>query len=271
MTHDIMEHIRITKKLLDAECSFASVTLLKIRGSAPQITGAKAIITQDGLAAGTIGGGKIEAAAIQHAQSLLQHAEKTTDLVTWNLQTEIGMTCGGEVQLFFELVHKATWPIVIFGAGHVAQSLVPLLTQLNCQVTCVDSRSEWLARLEDHPKLKKRCVPEPEKIVQEIDSKSFFVLMSKGHATDLPVLKEILRTRKPAYLGVIGSKQKASALRKDLLAAGFSEESTASYHCPIGLPIGNNTTAEIAISIAAQLIQERDKLGIFDHPRKQFD
>ena len=59
MTHDIMEHVRVTKELLDEEVSFASITLLDIRGSAPQIIGAKAIVTDQGIVAGTIGGGKI--------------------------------------------------------------------------------------------------------------------------------------------------------------------------------------------------------------------
>lgn len=270
MTHDIMETLRVTEQLLATERSFVTVTLLDIRGSAPQIPGAKAIVTAEGLAAGTIGGGKIEAAAIEHAQRLIADKPKLVDLVTWNLQTEIGMTCGGEVKLFFELFHQATWPIAVYGAGHVAQSLVRLLTQLNCQVTCVDPRSDWLARLPDHPKLRKLCHDEPAQTVAAFPEQTFFVLMSKGHATDFPVLKEILTTRHPPYVGVIGSEQKASVLRRDLRREGVTEDQIDRFFCPIGLPLGNNTTAEISISIAAQLIQVRDELGIFQHPVKKF-
>lgn len=270
MTHDIMEHVRVTGELLDAEQSFVTVTLLEIRGSAPQVAGAKAIVTEDGLVGGTIGGGKIEAAAIEHAQKMIVSEADSTQLLTWNLQTEIGMTCGGEVKLYFEAYRKTRWPIAIFGAGHVAQALIPILTNLNCKITCVDPRSEWLARLEDHPKLRKICADQPEDLVAQFPDNTFFVLMSKGHATDLPVLKRILNSRKPPYLGVIGSKQKAKALRRDLEKDGIDQAKLDSFFCPLGLPIGNNTTAEIAISIAAQLIQIRDELGIFEHKKKVF-
>ena len=270
MTHDIMEHVRVTQELLQNELSFATVTLLSIRGSAPQIAGAKAIITEDGLAAGTIGGGKIEAAAIEHARQMIRSTGDSTQLLTWNLQTEIGMTCGGEVTLFFEVVRKVRWPIAIFGAGHVAQSLVRILLNLNCKITCIDSRSEWLAKLPDHPKLSKLCIENPYEVVDSIPENAFFVLMSKGHTADLPVLKQILLTHSPPYLGVIGSKQKAKALKRDLHNDGIDEEKQNSFFCPIGLPLGDNTTSEIAISIAAQLIKIRDDVGVFEHRKKDF-
>ena len=260
MNFDILDHIRVVQKLLDREASFVSVTLCEVRGSAPQIVGAKAIISIDGIEAGTIGGGKIEAAAIERGKRMLAENDNTScELVRWNLQTDIGMTCGGDVTLFFEVFARTAWPIVVFGAGHVAQAVVPMLTQLNCQVTCVDSRSDWLAKLPDDAKLRKRCVAIPKSVVAEQPANAFFVLMSKGHATDLPVLSEILSTREAPYVGVIGSKQKARVLRRDLLAQEFSEEKIGSFNCPMGLPIGNNTPAEIAISIVAQLIQTRDE------------
>lgn len=62
--------------------------------------GAKGIVTCSGIEGGTIGGGKIEAAAIDYAQRLLSQGRQHAELVTWNLQTDIGMTCGGEVKLF---------------------------------------------------------------------------------------------------------------------------------------------------------------------------
>lgn len=257
--YDIVEHIRILQKLIDSGVSFATITLVSIRGSAPQVVGAKAIVSVDGIEGGTVGGGKVEAAAIEHARNLLHQGDQPTEFVTWNLQTDIGMTCGGEVQLFFEVHARTGWPIAIFGAGHVAQSLVRLLVQMNCHVTCVDSRPEWLQKLPDDPKLTKLCEDSPKTVVPLMPTNTFFVLMSKGHATDLPVLAEILRTRDAAYVGVIGSEQKASILRRDLKTMKFSKEKLRSFHCPMGLPIGNNTPAEIAVSIAAQLIQVRDQ------------
>ncbi len=271
MSYDIAEHLRVAADLLEHDESFATVTLLSIRGSAPQVAGAKAIVTDQGIVAGTVGGGKIENAAIEYARKALTECDGPATVVeTWNLQTQIGMTCGGEVTLSFEFHRRAAWPIAVFGAGHTAQVLVPLLLKLNCQVTCIDSRSDWMGKLQDNPRLCKRCVPEPKSVLPELASNTFFVLMSKGHATDLPVLAEILRTRTAPYVGVIGSAQKASVLRRDLEKMGIDAARIESFYCPIGLPLGNNTPAEIAISVAAQLIQVRDKLGVFNHKSKSF-
>jgi xanthine dehydrogenase accessory factor len=271
MSYDIAEHLRVSAELLEHDESFATVTLLAIRGSAPQIAGAKAIVTDQGIVAGTVGGGKIENAAIEYAKKTLAEFDGPTAVVeTWNLQTQIGMTCGGEVTLFFEFHRRVAWPIAVFGAGHVAQALIPLLLTLNCQVTCTDSRNDWIGKLHDNPRLDKRCVPEPKSVLPELAGNTFFVLMSKGHATDLPVLAEILRSRRAPYLGVIGSAQKASVLRRDLKHLGIDADRIDSFHCPIGLPLGNNTPSEIAISVAAQLIQVRDQLGVFDHRSKSF-
>lgn len=259
MTHDIVGHTAVVQKLLDSGTPFVSVTLVDIRGSAPQVLGAKAIITAAGIEVGTVGGGKVEAAAIRHAQHMIENLQPACELVVWNLQTEIGMTCGGEVKLFFELQAQNSWPIAVFGAGHVAQALIRLLVQLDCHITCIDSRQEWLDKLPSHPRLKAVCRENPCELVAAQPPHTYFVLMSKGHATDLPVLAELLRTRQAPYVGVIGSPQKASVLRRDLKALNIAPEKISSFHCPMGLPIGNNTPVEISISIIAQLLQTRDE------------
>jgi xanthine dehydrogenase accessory factor len=96
--------------------------------------------------------------------------------------------------------------------------------------------------------------------VAKIAEGSFVVLMSQGHTTDKPILIEILRTRTFPYLGVIGSNSKAKRLRQDIAEAGLPEEAQRAFHCPIGLPIGSDAPQEIAISVIAQLLQERDRL-----------
>ena len=268
MAFDLAEHHQKLTMLLKRETPFVTITLIDIRGSAPQIVGAKAIVTTAGLESGTIGGGKIEATAISHAQSLLaSNRTVDTDFVVWNLQTDIGMTCGGEVKLFFEVHGRVAWQIAVFGAGHVAQMLVPMLVQLHCHVTCVDPRADWLNRIADHPKLTKHCEAEPKSLVARQSADTFFVLISKGHATDLPVLAEILSTRDAPYVGVIGSPQKASVLRRELAQRGLSDDKISSFVCPIGLPLGNNTPVEISISVIAQLIQKRDELGVLKQNR----
>ncbi len=271
MAFDVDRHARAVAELLRSNTPFVIVTMVDRRGSAPQIEGAKALVTASGIVDGTVGGGKVEARAIQHAKKLLQsHDGRSCELVVWNLQTEIGMTCGGEVKFFFEVCLCNDWTISLFGAGHIAQVLVPLLLKMNCRVTCLDQRQDWLDKMPDHPRLEKVCRQDLDGSVKDLDPSSFFVLMTQGHATDLPVLAAVLRQIEPPYLGVLGSLQKAKILRRDLKEMGIPDAKIASFFCPMGLPIGNNTPPEIAISISAQLIQERDRLGIIQQKTKSF-
>lgn len=271
MAFDIHRHWQKVNELIRSNTPFATVTMVDMRGSAPQIQGAKAIVTTEGVVDGTVGGGKVEARAISHAIEMIQAADgRGCQLLTWNLQTDIGMTCGGEVKFFFELYLCNDWKISLFGAGHIAQALVPILLQMNCRVTWLDGRQDWLSRMQAHPKLTKVCTESLKDQVKQLDPRSFFVLMTQGHATDLPVLAEVLQTIEPPYVGVLGSLQKAKILRRDLKEMGVSAEKIDSFFCPMGLPIGNNTPPEIAISILSQLIQERDRLGIIQQKTKAF-
>lgn len=244
------------QELTEKGISFVMVTMTGVRGSAPQEVGAKILVTKEGLHFGTIGGGKIEMAAIRRSQEILEGGQSTPVAVTWNLQKDIGMSCGGEVTLLFEHHHQSNWPIVIFGAGHVSQAVTRLLSKLNCQVTCVDSREEWLNKLEG---VKTIHHPNPKELVSSFPQNSFFLSMTMGHAHDLPILFEISRHAPNCpYVGVIGSDIKGMKIKKELKELGASDEFIQKLRVPIGLPLGNNEPWEMAISIAAELLQVRD-------------
>jgi xanthine dehydrogenase accessory factor len=236
---------------------FCVITMVDGKGSTPQDTGSRMIVSLDDLLFGTIGGGKIESHCINTARVLLNSIHnEDKKLFKWNLQRDIGMTCGGEVSMFFEVhrsVHK--WNIVIFGAGHVSQELTRTLSRIECEITVIDHRSEWLDKLEDN--IHKVKLETPKDYVAKLNNNDFVVLMTMGHSTDLPILSEILKHKKLAYLGVIGSISKRNVIEKELLEDGIDSKD---FICPIGLDIGSNSPSEIAISITAQLLKCRDKL-----------
>jgi xanthine dehydrogenase accessory factor len=242
---------------------FVCVTMVEAVGSTPQDAGSKMLVTTSGLATGTVGGGRVEHKAIEHARAMLATPAgeaAPTEFVEWNLKRDVGMTCGGTVKLFFESYNHSDWRIVVFGAGHVAAEVVACLGRLDCQVTCVDSRADWLDRIPSANRLRKVCCTEPRQLVAELPADAFVVCMTMGHATDRPILEEIFRQqRKFPFLGVIGSKAKRAVLLKELTAVGISSDEADQFHCPIGLDIGTNQPGEIAISVVAQLIQERDR------------
>lgn len=247
---------------------FVLVTLAEAVGSTPQDAGTKMLVDASGLRFGTVGGGKVEAKAIAAAQGLLADpAARSCTLVEWNLKRDVGMTCGGTVTLLFEAYHVRPWRVVVYGAGHVGQALVRCLLLLDCGVVCVDPRPDWLDRLPDSPRLEKIRLDAPRDHVPRLTADDFVVCMTMGHATDLPVLEAIFRAGlEPAYLGVIGSRAKREVLRKELEAAGVPAAAIARLRCPIGLPVGGNQPGEIAVSVAAEILQIRDEAAASNRP-----
>jgi len=248
-------------ELLDSGTPFVSVTMVEAIGSTPQDAGSKMLVTHDGHFYGTVGGGRVEAKAIDHALCMLNNESDKpnhTDFVDWNLQKDVGMTCGGTVKLYFEASNHRIWPIVIFGAGHVTQTLARLLTTLPCRVTCIDPRPDWLAKLPTASNIETIVSDNPPSHVASLPNDAFVICMTRGHKSDLPVLVEIFKQgRLFPYLGVIGSKSKAAVLRRELTEAGIARDKQV-FHCPLGLSIGTNHPGEIAVSIAAQLLELRD-------------
>jgi len=241
---------------------FVLVTLVDALGSTPQDAAAKMLVTAKGLHSGTVGGGKVEAAALSLASELLAKADGKSRFVSWTLKGDVGMTCGGSVKFYFEPhFGPGTWTIAVFGAGHVSQALLPVLAPLPCRITVVDSRPEWLDKLPRAPNVTIIHSLSPESIVPTLPDKAFLLAMTMGHATDRPVLRRALMERNFPYVGVIGSAAKAEILRSELIAEGVPPGRASEFHCPVGLDFGTNHPHEIAISIAAQLLSERDKLG----------
>jgi xanthine dehydrogenase accessory factor len=245
--------------------AFVLVTLVEAIGSTPQDTGAKMIVTAAGRHTGTIGGGRLEAQALALAGEMIatpHGAGAAPRLVSWTLKGDVGMTCGGAVKLYFEphAARGTTWPIVIFGAGHIAQALVRVLLPLPCSITVCDARDEWLAQMPAARNLRLVPHPEPAAFVPTLPDHAFVLCMTKGHTTDRPILRRALGERHFPFVGVIGSAAKAAVLRRELAADGLTPKQTQSFHCPVGLEFGTNHPSEIALSIAAQLLTERDRM-----------
>lgn len=245
-------------KLQRSKKTFCLATLVNIRGSAPQDQGAKIIIMPTGEIEGTVGGGKVEAQTIRYAMEKFQSKVKeNTFFETWNLQKDVGMTCGGEVSIYFEFFNSNVWNIVVFGAGHISQKLIRILSMLNCNVSLVDNREEWIKKAEGLRNVKTLYLENMTDYVERLKPDDFVVIVTMGHSQDMPILKEIFsRGLSFPYLGVIGSKIKRKVILKELLEYGINE---CDFICPVGMPIGDNSPAEIAISVTAELLKYKDE------------
>lgn len=257
MSRFVREYFEKADELARRGEDFVVFTWTKSMGHAPQELGAKAIVTRDGLQWGTVGGGKVEAKAIALGVDTLKNKKlsKAPILLKWDLQTDVGMSCGGSVQMLMETFPSQAWKVVVFGAGHVAQALVRNLALLDCHVTCLDARSEWLAKL---PAASDRLrIVQMENLpdfAPEIDAESYCVLVTKGHATDVPILKSLVNRSDLNYLGVIGSTVKARRIKAELLDEGYSQDVIEKLRCPMGIGFKSHEPGEIAVSIIAELL-----------------
>ena len=164
----------------------------------------------------------------------------------------------GEPSYYVEPLTTAGF-VYVFGGGHVAQELVPVLAHVGFAPVVFEDRPEF-ARKELFPDAVDCIVGSFSNIGSSISilPDDSVVIMTRGHQADFEVLRQALLTR-ATYVGVIGSRSKIATTNKRLLEAGIPEAELSRIHAPIGLPILGETPAEIAISIAAELILHRAK------------
>ena len=161
----------------------------------------------------------------------------------------------GDLELYVERVVPPC-ELVIVGAGHIAQPLSRIGALLGFRVTVVDDRPDFARR---------DRFPDADRIVVadfadpfggiEIGPRSHVVLVTRGHRYDYDCALALARAgAEPAYVGMIGSRRRVRAAFELLAAEGFDEERLARIHAPIGLDIGAETPAEIAVAIAAEIV-----------------
>lgn len=144
----------------------------------------------------------------------------------------------------------------VFGGGHVAQALVPLLSKADFQPVVLEDRKEFASPALFPDAREVRLVDFQRLEALPVDQEDDVVIMTRGHVHDQAVLSQMLKT--PAgYVGMIGSRSKRAHVYANLAQEGFSQEDIARVHSPIGLPIQAETPFEIAVSITAELIQSR--------------
>ncbi len=233
-----------------------SVTVTNVKDSSPGSLGQKMLIEKESdEISGTIGGGNLEYTIIN---KIRKEAPNKFMRLTYTLseQAELGMVCGGDIELIIEPIniHER---VIIFGAGHCAQALASILSNLNFEMVIYDNRDSWL-NPESFPANTKLVHADFQDITNnlEIYSSDYLIVMTYGHEYDNIVAEQLIKLNSK-YLGVMGSKSKAKEL-KAFLDENNSLEKISKINCPIGLPINSRTPYEIAVSISAELIKMRN-------------
>jgi xanthine dehydrogenase accessory factor len=230
-------------------CAMATVT--KRSGSTPATPGQKLLLTEAGIAAGTVGGGALEQQVLRALQALLD-APGPARIVEFRLGPELGMCCGGQVEIMIEPLVSLV-PCYLVGAGHVARALGPILSQAGFMVRVSDTREAWAHPIPTSEGALPVELGEFDEVGKDLPRAAAVLVMSHDHQLDQAVLEWALR-EKFALVGGVGSRAKAERSRQRLLHKGFAAEDMGRIRMPFGVDIGARSPGEIAVSIAAELI-----------------
>ena len=256
--------------------SLVLVSVEASSGSTPRGEGAMMLVSAQGRIAGTIGGGAVEYRSEQLAREALAAGRSRVERFQLrpNEVQDLGMICGGDVEVSFRYLaggdgEAIAWAreeearltpsgrVYIFGGGHVAQALVPALAAVDFRCVVLEDREDF-CRPELFPGVEEtRLIQNGDPAAYAgITAEDYVAVMTRGHKDDLTVQAQALKT--PAkYIGVIGSRKKTAAVFAKLRDMGYTDADLQRITTPIGLSIKAETPAEIAVSIAAQLIQLR--------------
>ena len=230
------------------------VTVAEHKGSTPREAGAKMIVTSE-QCYDTIGGGHLEHKAIKHARLLLANRAQRSQIEHFALGASLGQCCGGAITLLFEPINPPALTVAIFGAGHVAKALVPIIGHLPCQVRWIDSREhEFPSSIPSNtqPIISEQLTDD----VQDLPPNSYVLVMTHNHQLDQAIVEAVLARKDALHLGMIGSDTKRRKCEHRLRHKGFTEQEIMQLTCPIGLTsISGKLPGEIAVSVAAHLIQ----------------
>jgi xanthine dehydrogenase accessory factor len=206
------------------------------------------VIVEDGRRAGTLGHEMLDEAVARRARDLID--DRRTGVISVPHDA-------GVVEVFVH-VHAPLPSLVVVGATDVAASLVQLASPLGFDTTVIDGRDRWANR-DRFPTAGTLLVGMPSEIISTVplQASTALVLLSHDFKYDLPVLEAALRTR-VGYVGVLGSRRRATAVRDFLTSIGATQDDIQRVRMPVGLRIGARTPPEIALSVLAEIVAVRN-------------
>jgi xanthine dehydrogenase accessory factor len=244
-------------RLLEAHQPFVRATVVKTVGSVPGKLGSAIIVRSDGSTLGTVGGAQLEEEVKALARTAFERQEG--DLHHFDLQAwkpgGLASLCGGSVEIAVEYV-AARPNLLLWGGGHVAHALASLLPTLEYDYSVADDRPEWVG-VDRFPSAERREVVEADRLFDVFDPPSFTHLYLLGYDArkDLEVLARAIE-RFPNAIGLIASTSKREHMFATLRERGVSREALARVRSPVGVPLGAESPAEIAVSIVAEIVLE---------------
>jgi xanthine dehydrogenase accessory factor len=194
----------------------------------------------------------------------LENGQSAILATPFNQQVSPYLLSENELPLKNAFVERVEPPpvLLIVGAGHVGIELANIAANIGFEIVVQDERPEW-AKPENYPNAKEILNESVETAILRFANqpKLFIALLTRGFDYDVQALTAILHLKKScAYLGMIGSERRVREVFREMEKRGFSKNELNRIRAPIGLKIGALTPAEIAVSIAAELISVRREM-----------
>jgi xanthine dehydrogenase accessory factor len=240
----------------------ALATVIRAKGSVPRHSTSKMLVFPDGQIVGTVGGGELELRAVEASKQAIRTGEARLEhySLAGPREGSVGV-CGGEVEIFVEPILPPP-TVMVLGCGHVGVAVAHLAKWLGFRVVVTDDREE-LCNPEHVPDADLYLPGELGAVLSRtpIDSRTYIVAVTRGYPFDVTAIPILFETETP-YIGVIGSRRRWATAVKELKSIGIEEEALNRIHSPIGLHLGAETPEEIAVSIMAEIIMQRNRGSI---------
>lgn len=234
---------------------YALITVVQAQGPAPRDVGSKMLVFADGQTVGSIGGNLSEKQAVEEAMTCI--AQGTHALRTYDLHAQDGNQQGAQITVFIEASRFAP-VLVVCGGGHVGAQVLALGRTLGFETVLVDDRDrKVIARAIEHADCFVPVTDYRSGVEQlPVAPGAYFVLCSWGHAQDQDALSGALQ-KQAAYIGMLGGKPKIRQIFAALREQGVTQRALDEVCTPIGLDLGAQTPAEVAVSIMSEILTVR--------------
>lgn len=257
-----MSKLNWTRALLQCQQhnqAYVLLTLLGAAGSSPRDHDAKMVVTAE-QSYDTIGGGRLEFDMVKRARELLHNGDYLHEMQSFSLGPSTGQCCGGKVSVLLEVFPAEPFTLAVFGAGHIAQRLMPLMDELPGRKYWLDSRQDWLDKIHLET-TEKICSSKPVEFIASLPAGFSALVLTHDHGLDYAIVRALLDRNDTVYVGLIGSRTKAAKFASRLRDDGMTPEQIDHLRSPVGLAgVSGKLPVEVAVSIAAELIQLRYQL-----------